>query len=155
MPSRPNSLCRQLLWTRCALTSTTTGESGGNMKTKGITEILIETHNWGSTVAFWQDLGYEIEFETDHHSGRLRHPSGGPAIFVAERPRAHALQVVLGVAVADAARFIPPRSGAVVRPFEKQHWPALQMLLADPDGRQLAVEAPIPPTKKRVPKKQL
>jgi len=130
------------------------------MKTKGIKEILIETHNWGSMVAFWQDLGYELEFETDHHSGRLRHPSGGPSIFVAERPHDHTLQVVLGVAVADAARFTPPRSGTVVRPFEKQHWPALQMLLADPDGRQLAVEAPLSSTslssaKKRATKKTL
>ena len=130
------------------------------MKTKGIKEILIETHNWGSMVAFWQDLGYELEFETDHHSGRLRHPSGGPSIFVAERPHDHTLQVVLGVAVADAARFTPPRSGTVVQPFEKQHWPALQMLLADPDGRQLAVEAPLSSTslssaKKRATKKTL
>jgi len=125
------------------------------MKSKGIQEILIETHNWGRTVAFWKDLGYELEFETDHHSGRLRHTSGGPSIFVAERPHDHTLQVVLGVAVADAARFTPPRSGTVVRPFEKQHWPALQMLLADPDGRQLAVEAPLSLTKKRETKKPL
>jgi hypothetical protein len=125
------------------------------MKTKGINEILIETHNWGSMVAFWQDLGYELEFETDHHSGRLRHPSGGPSLFVAERPRDHALQVVLGVAVAHAARFTPPHSGTVVRKFEKQHWPALQMLLADPDGRQLAVEAPLPSTEKRATKRPL
>jgi hypothetical protein len=114
------------------------------MKSKGITEILIETESWGSTVAFWQDLGYEIEFETDHHSGRLRHPAGGPSIFVAERPHGHALQLVLGVAVDDAGRFMPPRGSTIVRPFEKQHWPALQMLLADPDGRQVAVEAPLP-----------
>jgi hypothetical protein len=113
------------------------------MKSDGIDGILIETHNWGSTVAFWQDLGYELEFETDHHSGRLRHPRGGPYIFIAERPRDHALQVILGVAVADAATFTSPRGSKVVRPFEEQHWPALQMLLADPDGRQLAVEAPL------------
>jgi hypothetical protein len=54
---------------------------------------------------------------------------------------------VLGVAVADAAQFTPPRTGTVVRPFEKQHWPALQMLLGDPDGRQLAVKGPLPSTK--------
>jgi hypothetical protein len=125
------------------------------MKTKGIQEILIETHNWGSTVAFWQDLGYELEFETDHQSGRLRHPGGGPSIFVAERPPGHTLQVVLGVAVADASRFAPPHSGTVVRPFEEQHWPALQMLLADPDGRQLAVEAPLSSTKKSSTKQLL
>jgi hypothetical protein len=50
------------------------------MQTKGIKEVLVETHNWGTTVAFWKDLGYELEFETDHHSGRLRHPSGGLSI---------------------------------------------------------------------------
>jgi hypothetical protein len=114
------------------------------MKSEGIDGILLETHNWGKTVAFWQDLGYEIEVETDHHSGRLRHPRGGPYLFIAERPADHALQVVLGVSVTDAAQFNPPRAGTVARPFEKQHWPALQMLLADPDGRQLSVEAPLP-----------
>jgi hypothetical protein len=113
------------------------------MKTNGIDGILIETHNWGKSVAFWQDLGYELEFETDHHSGRLRHPSGGPYIFIAERPEDHALQLVLGVAIDDAEQFMPPHTGTVIQPFEKQHWPALQMLLADPDGRQLAVEAPL------------
>jgi hypothetical protein len=114
------------------------------MNTKGIDGILIETHNWGKTVAFWRDLGYEVEFETDHNSGRLRHPVGGPYIFVAERPRDQRLQVTLGIAVEDASQFVPPHSSSVVHPFEKQHWPALQMLLADPDGRHIAVEAPLP-----------
>jgi hypothetical protein len=117
------------------------------MKTNGIEGILIETHNWGASVAFWRDLGYAIEFETDHHSGQLRHPRGGPYIFIAERPNDHPLQVMLSVAVADAAQFSPPPSGSVVRPFEKQHWPVLQMMLADPDGRNLAVEAPLPSKK--------
>jgi hypothetical protein len=114
------------------------------METEGIEGLLIETHNWGKTVAFWQALGYELEFETDHHSGRLRHPRGGPYIFVAERPRDQALQVVLAVGVRDAARFSPPSAGTVVRPFERQHWPALEMTLADPDGRPLSVHAPLP-----------
>jgi hypothetical protein len=114
------------------------------MQTEGIDGILIETHNWGRTVAFWRDLGYEIEFETDHHSGRLRHRRGGPYIFIAERPPDHRLQVILGVAVSDAAQFTAPSAGTVVRPFEKQHWPALQMMLEDPDGRPLSVEAPLP-----------
>ena len=69
------------------------------MQSNGIEGLLIETHNWGKTVAFWQGLGYEIEFETDHHSGQLRHPRGGPYIFVAERPPDQALKVVLAVGV--------------------------------------------------------
>lgn len=118
-------------------------ESPALRGTEGIDTILIETHNWGKTVAFWQGLGYEVEFETDHHSGRLRHPRGGPSLFVAERPSGHQLKVVLGLSVSDATSFKPPHAAIVTRPFEKQHWPALQMLLADPDGRDVAVEAPL------------
>ncbi|MBJ6759174.1 hypothetical protein JGU66_00275 [Myxococcaceae bacterium JPH2] len=114
------------------------------MATEGIEGLLIETHNWGKTVAFWKALGYEVEFETDHHSGRLRHPSGGPYLFVAERPPDQELKVVPAVAVKDASRFSPPSSATVLRPFAPQHWPALEMLLADPDGRDLSVQAPLP-----------
>jgi hypothetical protein len=118
-------------------------KSSATEATAGIDTILIETHNWGKTVAFWKHLGYEVEFETDHHSGRLRHPRGGPSLFVAERPQDRPLKVVLGLAVPDASGFTPPHAGKVLKPFEKQHWPALQMLLADPDGREVAVEAPL------------
>lgn len=113
------------------------------METDGIEGLIIETYNWGKTVAFWQGLGYKLEFETGHHSGRLRHPRGGPYIFVAERPRDRALQLVPVFAVGDAARFSPPSAGTVVRPFEPQHWHVLEMLLADPDGRPLSVQAPL------------
>jgi hypothetical protein len=119
-------------------------ESGGKMTTEGIEGWLIETHNWGKTVAFWKGLGYELEFETDHHSGQLRHPAGGPYLFIAERPPHQPLQIVPAIAVKDAARFTPPSRATVIHPFEKQHWPALQMLLQDPDGRQVGVNAPLP-----------
>jgi len=115
------------------------------MTTRGIDMVLVETHNFGKTVAFWKSLGYELEFETDHHSGRLVHPSGAaPAIFVAERPPGQALEVVLGVSVKAPEDFRPPTSGTVRQPFEMQHWGALQMLVADPDERIVAVEAPAP-----------
>jgi len=113
------------------------------MTTKGIEGLLIETHNWGKTVAFWKALGYELEFETDHHSGRLRHPAGGPWIFVAERPEGQALTIVPGLSVERAEAFVPPSSGRVSSPFQPEHWGALQMLLADPDGRAISIEAPL------------
>lgn len=112
------------------------------MTSRGIDAILVETHNFGKTVAFWKGLGYELEFETDHHSGRLVHPAGGPYIFVAERPAQQALQVVLGVSVESAQGFQPPASAVVTQPFEKQHWGAWQMQVTDPDGRTVAIEAP-------------
>ena len=78
------------------------------MKTEGIEGWLIETHNWGKTVAFWKGLGYELEFETDHHSGQLRHPAGGTYLCIAERPASQVLQIVPAVAVKAAAQFAPP-----------------------------------------------
>ena len=119
------------------------------METEGIQGLLIETHNWGKTVAFWQGLGFVLEFETDHHSGRLRHPRGGPYLFVAERPPGQAVSIVPAVSVPDAARFEPPSAAVVVRPFEEQHWPVLELRLADPDGRQLSVQAPLPQARER------
>jgi len=119
------------------------------METEGIEGLLIETHNWGKTVAFWKALGYELEFETDHHSGQLRHPKGGPYIFVAERPQEQALQVQLAVGVRDATKFVPPSAGIVVRGFEPQHWPGLEMVVADPDGRHIGVHAPLPGAKEK------
>jgi hypothetical protein len=113
------------------------------MTTNGIDGVLIETHNWGKSVAFWKGLGYEIEFETDHHSGRLRHPAGGPYVFLAERPPEQELQVILGLQVESAADFKPPASAKVTQPFAKTHWGTLQMLLADADGRVLSIEAPL------------
>ena len=104
--------------------------------------ILIETHNWGKPVAFWKSLGYELEFETDHHSGQLRHPAGGPKLFVAERAADQALQIVPGLSVENAAGWEPPKSGKVKRPFTEEHWGAQQLLLEDPDGREIAIAAP-------------
>ncbi len=114
------------------------------MTTSGIQGLLIETHNWGKTVAFWKALGYELELETGHHSGQLRHPSGGPFLFIAERPADQPLLMQPMVAVEDAAGFAPPGSGKLLRPFEPQHWNMLEMLVADPDGRSLSVQAPLP-----------
>jgi hypothetical protein len=112
------------------------------MTTDGIAGLLVETHNWGKTVAFWQGLGYALELETDHHSGILRHPKGGPYVFVAERALDAPLQLQPVLAVPEAAQFQAPSSGTVLRAFEAQHWGALELLLVDPDGRSLSVQAP-------------
>jgi hypothetical protein len=113
------------------------------MTTKGIDVLLFETHNFGKAVAFWKSLGYELDFETDHNSGQLRHPAGGPRLFIAERPPEHVLQVVPGLSVENATTFVPPSNSSVKRPFIEEHWGAMQMLLVDPDGREVAIEAPL------------
>ena len=124
------------------------------MSTHGIDGVLVETHNWGKSVAFWQSLGFVLELETDHHSGRLRHPGGGPYIFIAERPPEHVLQVVLGLRVDDAEGFTPPASGTVKKPFANTHWRTRQLLLADPDGRVVSIEAPLAKRARKAPAKK-
>ena len=112
------------------------------MTTDGIGGFVVETHNWGKSVAFWQAMGFEIEFETDRNSGRLRHPAGGPYLFVHEVPEQETAELVPLIPVEDADAFDPPSSGTVERPFTPQRWGALEMLLADPDGHRLSVQAP-------------
>jgi hypothetical protein len=114
------------------------------MTTSGIGGLYLETHNWGKTVAFWLGLGFELEFETDHHSGQLRHPAGGPWLFVAERPADHALETYPIVLTADASTFEPPAAGSVDVPFTPRHWDVVEMLVLDPDARRVSVQAPLP-----------
>ena len=114
--------------------------------TRGIEGLLIETHNWGKSVAFWQALGYVLEFETDHHSGQLRHPAGGPYLFIAEvpesAPTSSGLAPMLGIESAE--RFQAPAAAIVERGFEQQHWGVTEMMLRDPDGRPISIQAPLP-----------
>lgn len=38
------------------------------MATEGIEAVFLTTHNWGKAAKFFQALGYELEFSTDHNS---------------------------------------------------------------------------------------
>ena len=113
------------------------------MASNGIAGLIIETHNWGKTVAFWTGLGYEVDFETDHNSGQLSHPAGGPWLFVAEVPADHTPELQPIVHIDDARAFEPPAAGRVDRPFVEQHWDVQEMLLLDPDERHVSVQAPL------------
>src|SRR3954471_23633307 len=78
---------------------------GAQMPTSGVEGLIIATHNWGRSVAFWQALGFEVEFETDHNSGRLRHPAGGAHLFIHEVPDGDELEVQPLLHVDDASGF--------------------------------------------------
>jgi hypothetical protein len=117
---------------------------GESMRTRGVEGLIIQTRNWGKTVAFWQALGYQVEFETGRNSGRLEHPAGGPYLFIVERPDPHP-EIQPLVAISDAGGFEPPQAGTVEQPFTDMHWGAAQMLLRDPDGRHVSIQAPLSP----------
>lgn len=111
------------------------------MTTNGIQLLFIETHNWGKTVAFWQALGFKLEFETDHHSGLLR-AANGTTVFVAEQSLDDpvGMEVYLAAPDADEVSLDPPVD--VVRPFTASHWGTQVMTVRDPDGRLFRLEAP-------------
>ncbi|MFG2848795.1 VOC family protein [Kitasatospora sp. NPDC048296] len=111
------------------------------MTTEGIEAVFIETHNWGKSAKFFQSLGFQLEFETDHNSGQLRNGEG-PTVFIAEVPadRETPLQLVLKVADADA--FQPGEGVEVVTPFEDTHFGTRLMTVRDPDGRLWNLQAP-------------
>lgn len=111
------------------------------MATDGIEAVYIETHNWGRAAKFFQALGFELEFATDHDSGMLRN-GDGPYVFVAEVPeeRETGLRVVLNVADEGALRADPAVD--VVTPFEDTHYGTREMTVRDPDGRLWTLQAP-------------
>lgn len=111
------------------------------MSTEGIEAIYLETHNWGKSVRFFQALGYQLEFETDHHSGQLRN-GDGPYLFVAEVPADQVPTMQATMKVADAATFTAGPDVDVVSEFEDTHWGTRQMIVRDPDGRLWSLETP-------------
>jgi len=119
-------------------------QEGDRMASHGIEGLIVETRNWGRTVAFWQALGYRVEFETGRNSGRLEHPDGGVYLFVVERPDVPDPEIRPLVRADDADGFEPPRAGTVEHPFAGRHWGSAEMMLRDPDGRHVSVQAPSP-----------
>ena len=110
------------------------------MSTNGIGHLYVETHSWDKAVAFWQRLGYEVEFDTGNGSGMLRHPSGGPTVFVAEQSVEDPLATE--VYLAAAAGYEAPDGIEVVFPFHDTHWGTRVMVIQDPDGHRFRIETP-------------
>jgi hypothetical protein len=112
------------------------------MATEGIGAVFIETRNWGKSAKFFQALGFELEFSTDHNSGQLRN-GDGPYIFIAEIPedREPGIRIVLTVPGADELASSQPIV-EVVSPFADTHYGTREMTVRDPDGRLWTLQAP-------------
>jgi len=111
------------------------------MATNGVHAVYLETHNWGKAAEFFQSLGFELEFETDHNSGQLR-SSTGPYIFIAEIPPEQKPRMQLALGISSAGEFDPGPGVEVVTPFEDTHWGTQLMTVRDPDGRLWSIEGP-------------
>ena len=111
------------------------------MSTDGIEAVFLETHNWGKAAKFFQGLGFELEFATDHNSGQLRN-GDGPYIFIAEVPQDREPRMQVALKVPDADAFSVGPGVEVVTPFEDTHYGTKEMTVRDPDGRLWSLQAP-------------
>jgi uncharacterized glyoxalase superfamily protein PhnB len=111
------------------------------MSTEGIEAVFLETHNWGKAAKFFQALGFDLEFATDHNSGQLRN-GDGPYVFIAEIPPDREPQMQLVLKVPDADAFVADPSLDVVKPLEDTHFGTREMTVRDPDGRLWSLQAP-------------
>ncbi|WIM92757.1 VOC family protein [Actinoplanes oblitus] len=111
------------------------------MATEGIEAVFLETHNWGKAAKFFQALGYELEFSTDHNSGQLRN-GDGPYVFLAEVPETQVPRTQIVLKVPDADTFRADAAVEVVTPFEDTHYGTREMTVRDPDGRLWSLQAP-------------
>lgn len=110
------------------------------MTTAGIEAVYLTTHNWGKSAKFFQQLGFTLEFETDHASGQLR-AGDGPYMFIAEVPESEQPQIRLVLNVPHADAFDPDPIVDVVTPFEDTHFGTREMTVRDPDGRLWSLQA--------------
>jgi hypothetical protein len=110
------------------------------VSTEGIEAVFLETHNWGKAAKFFQELGFELEFSTDHNSGQLRN-GDGPYVFIAEVPEEREPRVQLVLKVTDADAFRPDPVVEVVTPFQDTHYGTKEMTVRDPDGRLWSLQA--------------
>jgi hypothetical protein len=115
------------------------------MTTTGIEAVFLETHNWGKAARFFQDLGYQLEFDTGHSSGQLRN-GDGPYLFIAEVPEDQATGMQVVLRVPDAGAFTPGPSVELAAPFAGTHWGTQETTVRDPDGRTWTLQAPGQPS---------
>ena len=111
------------------------------MTTAGIEAVFLETHNWGKSAKFFQALGFELEFPTDHNSGQLRN-GDGPYVFIAEVPPDKTPEMRIALRVPDAGAFRADPVVDVVAPFADTHYGTREATVRDPDGRLWSLQAP-------------
>lgn len=115
------------------------------MATEGFQGFYLETRDYSATATFWASMGFEPVFETDHNSGQWVHPVGGPYVFINQQNDDRALETHPILGVADSAEFAPDPMPGFTRPFTAQHWAVTEAIIRDPDGRDLSLQAPLPP----------
>lgn len=103
------------------------------MGVERIDYVYLETHNWGKSVKFWQELGFELTLDLGN-AGKLDPSAGGPGIFLEEVPESRDRKFQVYWNVPDEG-FSPGAPVEVVSDWEPSHWGSRLMEVRDPDGR--------------------
>ena len=110
------------------------------MPVTGVHHLLVETHNWGKSVAFWRQLGWELA-EDHGTSGKLIAPGGGAYIWLSEVAPNRPPAIDVYFDVSDPDRFAPKSPVEIVEPLHDTHWGTKLMSVRDPDGRIVRLQA--------------
>jgi len=109
------------------------------MAVTGIHHLLVETHNWGKSAKFRQELGWKL-VEDHGTSGKLVAPAGGAYIWLNEV--APTKDPVIDVYFELEPQGFAPRPPVVVaEPLAKTHWGTRLMTVRDPDRRLVRLQA--------------
>jgi catechol 2,3-dioxygenase-like lactoylglutathione lyase family enzyme len=109
------------------------------MAVTGIHHLLVETHNWGKSAKFWQELGWKL-VEDHGTSGKLVAPGGGAYIWLNEvaPSKAPVIDVYFDL---EPQGFAPRPPVEVAEALAKTHWGTQLMTVRDPDGRLVRLQA--------------
>jgi len=97
------------------------------MTTTGIHHLLVQTRDYDGTLAFWQGLGFTLDFETGHGSAKLDPPTPGPYVFVDSVGLDEMPAIEVFVDVEDHA--------SMPGEWEATHWGTHVQRVEDADGR--------------------
>jgi hypothetical protein len=109
------------------------------MAVTGIHHLLVETHNWGKSAKFWQELGWTLA-EDRGTSGKLVPPGGGAYIWLSEVPQSKTPVVDVYFDLEDKG-FAPRSPVQVIDALAATHWGTRLMTVRDPDGRVVRLQA--------------
>ena len=105
--------------------------------TNGIDYVYLETHNFGKTVKFWQEMGFTLELDMGT-SGRVVHPAGGAAIFVEEISPDRKPEMRLHLDASEKTQ--PAASVEVVKDWHPSHWGTELLETKDADERVVTIQ---------------
>lgn len=108
------------------------------MAVEGIDYVYLETRNWGKSVKFWQQLGWELALDLGT-SGILKPPSGGPGVFIEEVSPETPLAPGIYLRTTEPD-FTPEPPVAVVGETIASHWGTSLQTVRDPDGREFILQ---------------